>query len=89
MVFTKEDKVAMKFLRENKHYGAKHLPLSGLNIGLNKIDETGSIERKKCDCRPRSVRCHDNNIERVEQLAVCARVKAKGGHFEFEHKLSQ
>jgi len=28
MVFTEEDKVAMKFLRENKHYGAKNFPQS-------------------------------------------------------------
>jgi len=28
MVFTKEDKVVMKFLRENKQYGAKNFPQS-------------------------------------------------------------
>jgi len=28
MVFTEEDKVAIKFLREYKHYGAKNFPQS-------------------------------------------------------------
>ena len=36
-------KVAIKFLRENKHYNAKHFPkqwsLSGLDRILTKIDE--------------------------------------------------
>ena len=78
MVFTEEDKVAIKFLRENKHYGAKrflaefpakHWSLSGLKRFLKKIDETGSIERPKGAGRPLSV-CCDDNIERVEQLAL-------------------
>lgn len=78
MVFTKEDKVAIKFLRENKRYGAKRFlaefpskqwSLSGLKYLLKKIDETGSIERSKGAGRPRSVRC-DDNIECVEHLAL-------------------
>lgn len=78
MVFTEEDKHAIKFLRENKHYGArrflsefpaKHWSLSGLQRLLKKIDETGSIERPKGSGRPRSTRC-DVSIERVEQLAL-------------------
>jgi len=59
----------VKLLRENKHCGAKNFSLSGLNRVLKKIDETGSIERMKCAGRPRPVRC-DDNIERVEQLAL-------------------
>jgi len=56
MVFTEEDKVAIKFLRDTKLYGAKRLlaefpakqwSLGGLNKLLKKIDETGSIERSK------------------------------------------
>jgi len=78
MVFTEEDKVAIKFLRDTKRYGAKRLlaefpakqwSLGGLNKLLKKIDETGSIERSKGAGRPRSVR-HNDNIERVEQLAL-------------------
>jgi len=78
MVFTEEDKVAFKFLRGTKCYGAKCLlaefpakqwSLGGLNKLLKKIDETGSIERSKGAGRPQSVR-HNDNIERVEQLAL-------------------
>jgi len=51
MVFTEADKIATKFLRENKQYGAKRFltefpskrwSLSGLKRLINKIDETGS-----------------------------------------------
>jgi len=54
MVFTEEDKVAVKFLHENKHYGAKRFmkefpakqrSLSRLNRILKKIDERSSIEQ--------------------------------------------
>jgi DDE superfamily endonuclease len=78
MVFTTEDKVAIKFLRENKRYGAKRFlaefpskqwSLSGLKWLLKKIDETGSIERSKGAGRPRSIRC-DDNVERVEHLVL-------------------
>ena len=78
MVFNKEDKVAIKFLTETKRYGAKCLlakfpskqwSVGELNKLLKKIDETGSIERSKGAGRPRSVR-HNDNTERVEQLAL-------------------
>ena len=77
MVFTKEDKVVIKFLRETKLYGAKRFlsefltkpwSLSGLKWLINKIDDTGSTERATGAGRPRTVRC--DNIERVEQLAL-------------------
>jgi len=54
MVFTKEDKVVTKFLRETKRYGAKHflseLPtkpwsLTRLKWLIKKIDDTGSTEQ--------------------------------------------
>ena len=78
MVFTEEDKVAIEFLWETKCYGAKRLLaefpskqwlLGGLNKLLKKIDETGSVKRSKGAGRPQSVR-HNDNIERVEQLAL-------------------
>jgi len=56
MVFIEEDKVAIKFLCENKHYGVSHFlnefpakqwSLDGLNRILKKIDERGSIQRTK------------------------------------------
>jgi len=96
MVFTEEDKVAIKFLRETKRYGAKRLlaefpskqwSLGGLNKLIKKIDETGSIERSIGAGRRRSVR-HDDNIERVEQLAL-SQEKKPGTHLtqqEIAHK---
>ena len=78
MVFTEEEKVAIQFLRETKRCVAKHLlaefpskqwSLGGLNKLLKKIDETGSIERSKGASRLRSV-WHNDNIQRVEQLAL-------------------
>ena len=78
MVFTNEDKIAIKFLRETKRYGAKRFlsefptkpwSLSGLNRLIKKIDDTGSTERATGAGRPRTVRC-DDNVERVEQLAL-------------------
>jgi hypothetical protein len=88
IVFTEEDKVVIKFLRDNKNCGAKHFLavfpakhwlLSELKRLLKKIDETGSIGRPKCAGRSRSVR-FDNNIERVKQLALSEEDKP-GAHF--------
>ena len=54
MVFTEEDKFAIKFLRQTKNYCAKRLmlefpnktwKLEGLKALIRKIDATGSIER--------------------------------------------
>jgi inhibitor of nuclear factor kappa-B kinase subunit alpha len=78
MVFTLEDKVAIKFLRENKQYGAKRFlsefptkrwSLSGLHRLLKKIDTSGTTERVRGSGRPRSARS-DENIQRVEQLIL-------------------
>jgi len=76
VVFTKEDKVVIKFLRETKRYGAKHFlsefptkpwSLSGLKRLIKKIDDTGSTERATGAGQPRTVRC-DDNIEHVSLL---------------------
>ena len=78
MVFTEEDKIAIKFLRENKHYGAKRFleefpskpwSRSGLKRLIKKIDKTGSIARSSGAGRPRAARC-DDTIKCVEQLAM-------------------
>jgi len=54
MVFAEEDRVLIKFLRQNKGYSARHLvkefPLKnwkivGFNKLLKKIDDTGSTAR--------------------------------------------
>ena len=63
MAFSQEDKIGRKFLRKNKHYGAKmfirkfpdkSLTLGGLQKLLRKIVLTGSSERRAG--RPRSAR---------------------------------
>jgi len=78
MVFTAEDRVVIKYLRQKKHFGAMRLikefpmnnwTLSGLNKLLKKIDETGTIERQKGSGRPRSVRTVEN-IQNVNELVL-------------------
>jgi len=78
MVFTKEDKVVIKFLRETKRYGAKRFlsefptkpwSLGGLKRLIKKTDDTGSTEQATGAGRPRTARC-DDNIEHVKQLAL-------------------
>ena len=63
MVFTKEDKHAITFLRKNKNYGAKHFlkefadkgwTRGGLNNLLAKIDKTGSFRRQPGSGHPRT-----------------------------------
>ena len=53
MAFSEEDKHVIKFLRQNKHYGAKRFlkefPHKGWSSGgldkiIRKIDRTGSLE---------------------------------------------
>src|ERR1051325_7620684 len=55
MAFTKEDKILIKVLRQEKGYGAKRFvkeflnrswSLSSLNKLLKKIDQTGTVDRK-------------------------------------------
>src|SRR6218665_1785188 len=79
MAFSEEDKVVVKFLRKNKHYGAKQLikdfpdtgwTLGGLKKLLLKIDLTGSSERHAGSGRPRTARKNENNIEQVQELVL-------------------
>lgn len=78
MAFTTEDKVAIKFLRQTKHYGAKRFiaefptknwTLGGLKKLLKKIDETGTIERRTGSGRPRTTRTTEN-IACVNELVL-------------------
>ena len=78
MAFSEEDKIVIKFLRKNKHYGAKMFiqkfpdkgwTVSGLNKLLRKIDLTGSSERRAGSGRQRTARI-DQNIEQVQELAL-------------------
>lgn len=75
MVFTAEDRVLIKELRENKGYGAKqfkkefpmkHWSLSGLNRLLRQIEQTGSSAAKK-RARRRPSRTADK-VQMIDEL---------------------
>src|ERR1700690_4189416 len=78
MPFTEEDKISIKFLRQNKQYGAKKFkkkfPQKGWSLGglkklIKKIDTTGSAARCPGSGRRRTVRTVDN-IDDVEALVL-------------------
>src|ERR1700690_129350 len=78
MPFSKEDKISIKFLRQNKQYGAKQFlkefPQKGWSLGglkklIKKIDTTGSAARCPGSGRRRTVRTVDN-IDDVEALVL-------------------
>jgi hypothetical protein len=65
MAFSEEDKIAIKFLRQNKQYGAKkfikEFPLKGWSLGglkklIRKIDTSGTVARRPGSGRRRTVR---------------------------------
>ena len=69
MVFSADDRVLIKVLRQEKGYGAKKLiaeflskqwTLSGLKKLLRKIDTAGTVERKQGSGRKRTVRTNEN-----------------------------
>ena len=76
MAFSKEDKHVIKFLRQNKHYGAKRFlkefphkswSRSGLDKIIRKIDSTGTSQRLPGSGRPRTARTADK-IEELKHL---------------------
>ena len=78
MVFSDEDKQAIKFFRETKGYPSrrfiKEFPekgwsRSGLDKLLSKFDSIGSVQRLPGSGRPRSMRTVQN-IEAVESLIL-------------------
>jgi len=97
MVFTKEDKVVIKFLRETKRYGAKRflsefptklLSRSGLKRLIKKIDDSGSASNKETTFTLAWEELDQRIIDTAVQewrTGLHACVKAKGDHFE--HKL--
>ena len=78
MAFSEEDKHVIKFLRQNKHYGAKRFvkefphkgwPRSGLDNIIHKIDRTGTLQRlpgRDCLCTAQT----NDKIEEVETLVL-------------------
>src|ERR1700761_4622042 len=78
MVFSEEDRIVIKVLRQEKGYGAKRLmnefpgkqwKRSGLEKLLRKIDATGSIERKPGSGGRRTA-ATEINISAVNELAL-------------------
>jgi hypothetical protein len=78
MALTDDDKIVIKILRQNKHYGAKKLikmfpnkqwSLGGVNKLLKKIDESGDVKRRAGSGRPRTARTAEV-VSDVEQLAL-------------------
>lgn len=78
MVFSEEDKISIKFLRQNKQYGAKkflkEFPQKGWSLGglkklIRKIDTTGTAARCPGSGRWWTVRTVDN-INDVEALVL-------------------
>src|SRR6218665_173325 len=78
MTFSEEDKISIKFLRKNKHYGANQLikdfpdrgwTLGGLKKLLRKIDLNGWCERRAGSGRPRTARKNEK-IEQVQELVL-------------------
>ena len=64
MAFSEDDKHVIKFLRQNKNYGAnrflKEFSHKSLSCsGLDKIDCTGTLKRLPGSGRPRTARTAD------------------------------
>ena len=87
MAFTDDDKIVIKFLRQNKHYGAKRFicEFPEKRWSLKKFTDMSEL-------RQRIVAARNELDQRIIDTAVSqwrtrlrACVKALGGHFE--HKL--
>ena len=87
MAFTKEDKVLIKVLRQEKGFGAKRLlkefpnknwSVNSLNKLLQKIDWTGSVDRKPGSGKTRKARTAQN-VDSVKEL-VLSQEDAPGTH---------
>jgi len=83
MAFTKEDKILIKVYRQGKGYGARRImkefpnrswSLSSLSKLLNKIDQTGTVDRKPGSGKKRSTRTVEN-VQLVEGLALSQKNK--------------
>ena len=78
MAFTDDDKIVIKFLRQNEHYAAKQFisefpekrwSLTSLKRLIRKIDATEKTERTKDSGRPRTAR-KVHNIDSVDKLPL-------------------
>ena len=78
MDFTKEDKIVIKVLSQEKGYGAKKFvkefpdrnwSLSSLNKLLKKIDHTGTVDRKPGSGKTHKTRTAQN-VDAVDELVL-------------------
>ena len=85
--FTKEDKILIKVLRKEECYGAKMFvkefpnkgwSLQSLNKLLQKIDQTGTVDRKSGSGKRRTTRT-TGHVNAVEEL-VQSQENAPGTH---------
>ena len=88
MPFTEEEKVIIKHYHVREGLGAKALlkkfpekpwTRGGLDYLLRKIDETGSVERRRGSGRPKTIRTGDN-IAVVDELAQSQENEEPGSH---------
>ena len=84
---TKEDRIFIKVLRQEKQWGARRImkefpqkmwTVASLSRLLRRIDNFGTVERKQGSGRPRSVRTAAN-IELVQDL-ICSQEGRPGTH---------
>ena len=87
MVFSYEDKIIIKYLRDKYGHGAMRIVndhpernwnLNGMKTLIKNIDERGDIERKEGSGRPKSART-DENIDLAEEL-ILSQEDAPGTH---------
>jgi hypothetical protein len=78
MVFSYEDKVIIRYLRQKFGHGPQRIKddhpeydwnIHGLKTLLANIDKTGEIKRKEGSGRPRTIR-NEENIEAVEEMIL-------------------
>ena len=89
MAFTEEDKIAIKFLRENKNYGAKRIlkefPNKGWSLGskISSVDELKNRIKQAWSELEQSI---INAAVKKWRIRLKACVAAGGGYFEHQFK---
>ena len=78
MVFSYEEKIIIKYLRQKYNYGPTRIVddhpeynwnVNGVKTLLKKIDETGDVQRKEGSGRPKTARTEENVAE-VEEMIL-------------------
>ena len=98
MPFSNEDKILIKHYRLDKGYGAKRLliefpdkgwTLGGVRTLLEKIDQTGSVDRQEGSSRARTARTEENsNHNNWQQLGLRYSWPCSHVFFNFDFQLT-